>query len=160
MGTGQQKIRQSLDDLQEATTDLAGRVQGLPLPEAVITGQHLWWVIKRATDLLDEIKVRLRNEAAAMPDRGMNTHRFDAPDGSHALVIPSSPTLEVKKDADMPGVKTALGTQFGDFFEEVIVYKPRKSFQTGVTKCAADQQAALLNVVTMQERAPRVVFKD
>lgn len=157
---GQQKVQDALQALQEATTDLAGQVPGLPLTEVITTGQRLWWVVKRATVLLDEIKIRLRGEAATMPDKGLNTHRFDAPDGSHALVIPSSPTLEAKKDADMAAVKALLGPQFADFFDEILVYKPRKTFQSGITKCAADQQVALINSVTLTERTPRVVFKD
>lgn len=155
---------QWLASAKQALTHL-GQVEGvetfldqLDRTELVALGQRLWWLNKRANKVLDGIKIRLRDEAAAQG--GSGTCRFDSPDGSHCLIIPHASSLGLRKDADIEAVKTLLGPRWRDFFDEVITYKPRKDFQNRTAACTPAEQAALLGVIDLSDRTPRVVFKD
>lgn len=126
----------------------------MDLQSLVEMGQRLWWVVKRANKILDGIKVRFRNEA-------QHGHaRFDAPDGSHCLVIPHSAGVTLRKDADIEQVKKILGDRFDLFFEEVVTYKPRKDFTSRVASCPVSEQKLVMHVIDIADRTPRVVFKD
>ena len=134
----------------------------LPLPERfsvsdlVDTGQRLWLITKKVTPILERIKVRLREEAA--PSSG--TSYFDSDFGRSCMVVPQPPTLTTHKETDIEGLKTMLGDAFPEFFEEVVTYRPREGFNKKTLALPLDQQSALFEGVTLNNRTPRVVFKE
>jgi len=155
VGTWIASVKQALTLLGQAE-DAAPDVSNVPVADLVILGQRLWWIGKRVNKMLDPIKVRLRAEAQT----SQGACRFDAVDGSHCLVIPHSASLNLRKDADVGGLKQLLGDRFPEFFDEVITCRPRKDFQIKTAGCTTDVQAALLESIDMSDRTPRVVFKD
>jgi hypothetical protein len=137
-----------------------GRGQGhgtISTPEAVALGQRLWWIIKHASGVLDDLKTRFRQEAALI---GPGTQRLTGDDGSHCMIHPEAPSLEVNKDLDIPQLKEALQGSFDDFFETVVSYKPRRDFREQIAAAKPEIQSRLLQSVTLHNRQARVVFKD
>lgn len=158
---GLRLAKQTLDTLNSTQQEVENSLATMPLDQLVALGQRLWWVVKRANQILDEIKERLRKEATQFPDRGTATHRFESPeDDTHSLVIPSSAHLTISKATDIDKLKADLGPLFDDYFDTVVTYKPRKDFQIAVRKCNPDVQATLLGAVNVNQRTSRVVFKD
>jgi hypothetical protein len=148
-------VKQSLVLLGQAES---AQLDQMSIPDLVVFGQRLWWVVKRANKVLDAIKVRFRDEAAKVPSDA--PARFDAPDGSHCLVIPHKASLSMRSDADIQHLKQALGDRFGDYFEEVISYKLRKDFSTRIASCVGPERVALNDAVDQVDRTSRVIFKD
>lgn len=141
-----------LDDVEESLPFM----DNMTSSELVMLGQRLWFIIKRSNKILDRIKVRLREEAG-------NPHsavHFDGEDKTHCLVIPQSPVLDVRKDADIKKLKDLLRDDFDIYFEEVVSHHPRKDFDVRTSSCAPDVQQVLFDAVNVNERTHRVVFKD
>ena len=134
-------------------------VELLTRDDLVSLGQRLWWLSKHVSNLIEKVKDRLRKEAARKPSK--DQQRFEAGDQSgHCLVIPSPSTVEVKPDADMRPIRQALGAAFSEYFDEDTIYRPRKGFQDRFINATPEEQARLLEVVTVNPRASRVIFKD
>ncbi len=150
-------VKQTLASLAQVE-DVPGCLAKFSLEELVSLGQWLWWINKRSLTLLELVKSSLREKALANSVSG--TSLFVSPDGAQCLVIPQVPTLVVKKDADISGLRTMLGDRFGEFFEEMVTYKTHKSFQTYTANCPQGEQNALLDSVDLVSRRSRVVFKD
>lgn len=123
----------------------------LPQTEVVQLGHQFWQITNQLEEFLTVVKDRLRTDAGAATE----TVKFGP-----ASVIPHSPTIEVKKDFDAEALQQKLGESFGDYFEEVTTYKPRKDFQEKVKKADPRLQALLLEAVNLNARIARVVFKD
>jgi len=140
------------------TEGVVPEVDNIPVTDLVALGQRLWWMTKRANKVLDAIKVRLRKEAHG--HTGEDAWRCDSPEGGHCLVIRNESILNVRKDADIVGLRALLGDRFPEFFQEVVTYKPHKHFQIRTAGCMTDEQAVLLESVDLVDRTPRVVFKD
>jgi hypothetical protein len=123
-------------------------------PELVNIGQQLWWIVKRATRALEPIKDRLRQEADGV------TQKFDSGEGTHCMVVCPVPKVVLRKEADIPRLKAALGDRFSDLFEEVVQVRPRKDIQELVKDCSQKEMQAVLAAVDMMSDTPRVAFKD
>jgi len=132
----------------------------LSLDDQIILGQRLWAARKRAEEALDPIKDNLRAEAVKQTGGKPGAAHLDATDGSRCTVSIPQPSLQVKKDADMAGLKTLLGGAFNDLFEEVVTYKPRKDLQTTAPTLPPDQTKAVLGAVERVEPTPKVFFKE
>jgi hypothetical protein len=153
--------KQTLDTLNSTQQEVDGNISTMPIEQLVVLGQRLWWIVKRANQILDVIKHRLREEATQFPDRGSITHRFEAvEDETHSLVIPSSPQLTINGTTDMDKLKAELGPLFDEYFVTVTTHKPRKDFQVAVRQCDPKVQAILMGAINVNQRTSRVVFKD
>jgi len=153
--------KMTLENLSDTQDEVDGVIDTMPVDQLVSLGQRLWWIVKRANKTLDLIKKRLRDEATLFPDKGTVTHRFEAPnDGTHSLVIPSSPQLTINKTTDVEKLKATLGPRFDDFFTTTVRYQPCKDFQLAIKSASPAEQAVLLDAVNVNSRTARVVFKD
>jgi len=133
-------------------------LKNMPREDLVDVGQRLWWLVKKADGVLTEIKEILREEALSLSPQEMT--RFDSPSGAHCLVIPSKSSVALKKNIDVDALKATLGPTFSSFFETLVTYRVRKEFQPLVASAPPAIQNAVLSSITMEDRTPRVVFKD
>lgn len=147
-------LKTALAELGNIDQEAGNLVPQTGAPDLVAVGQRLWWIIKKSNKALDVIKERLREEANG------TTTRFESGEGSHCMVICPAIKAVIRKDTDIPKLKTELGERFLDIFEEVVTYKLRKDFKDSMKFCTPQELLAVLRSTDMVEDTPRITFKD
>lgn len=155
-----QNIRQITNALADLKVHLASNVGSLSTPEAVALGQSLWALTRRATEVVEPIKERLRSEAFLAASSTTGSHRIDGLDGMSCNVVFAPANFQLRSDANMADLHTTLGGLFSELFDEKITYKPRSNFAAAVKRVPADALAPLLAAVEMKENAAKVYFTD
>jgi len=152
-------LREIAKGIEKLGQDLNGSC--LTPGEQVSLGQALYLVTKKAEAILSSMKESLREEAVRQSQGQAGAQTLAAPDGSRCTVMIHPPSVRVRKDADMTGLKTSLGLGFSALFEEITTFKPRKDFQT-VAATIQDpvQMQNVMEVVDIAADTPKVFFKD
>lgn len=123
-------------------------------------GSVLWSLGDQIETILDHIKQTLRTEANTQLGGQSGTATFEGTDlGSASVNIPKA-SLRVPKGKKIDDIKSAIGSDFTLFFEEVVSYKPRAEFDERVTALKNPlHQQILLTSVERVEATPRVSFR-
>ncbi|MFA6234093.1 MAG: hypothetical protein WC824_07875 [Bacteroidota bacterium] len=154
-----ENLRQLAKSIEHLGHSLEGET--LTPDDQVSLGQALNLIIKKSESILTPLKETLRKEALCLSQGEAGSQAFIAPDGSRCSVVINPTTVKVRKDADMAGLKTTLGTIFVELFEELTVYKPRKDFQTAADELQdPNQLQAVMSAVDITSDTPKVYFKD
>jgi len=136
-------------------------VKSLPLEDRILLGHALDSLTKQAGSILDRVKQSLREEATQ--DRGgvPGTHHFPQVQGVRCSVQLAAPQVSIRKGADVAGLKTRLGSQFGDLFRERVLYTPRQGFADRVADFKDSiLESRVMRTVEIVTDTPRVFFKD
>jgi hypothetical protein len=123
-----------------------------PLPDVVDVGVILWSLSDSLKDALDEVKQRMRTEAAK---RGGTTCLLDAPLGVCQVV--TNPPVPVV--ANIQPLRDALGADFDKLFESTLTYKVRPDFTQRLLTLSPSVQQAVLQRLKMPDPTPRVSFR-
>jgi len=146
-------------DLRAVVRDLARA--DLTTEERVQLGAALSAIGTQCDALVGPIKEALRAEALLLIGGPTGTHKFETSTGAVCTVVVPTPVVQVRKDADMQGLKTTLGADaFAALFDEAVTFKPRPGFQEVVSSCPPDGQQAVMGAVEIVERTPKVHFKE
>lgn len=135
-------------------------VMTVPPKELVTMGWRLNDILKHTTEVLEQIKTRLRQEAAKMPKGQIENQRFKSDGPYSCLVIPEPSTVDLKETTDIPKLKADLGSNFTVYFEEIVKYKPVRNFQELVVKAPPAEQTLLFEAIDQNQRKARVSFTD
>jgi len=121
-----------------------------PNTDRVVLGQRLWWLVKRATQMLEPIKEDLRASGCA---------RIDTADGSHCLILPSPTSVDIPKE-HIETIRNALGQRFSLYFDQVTEARLKKDFLTLLSDTSEEDRDILYQHLTLTPRLARVIFKD
>ena len=126
------------------------------LDDLIETGHVLDIISKLASKKLDQIKIRLREEALVR-----NHHQpgnVDLRPGVCLVSIPE-PRINIKKGHDMAGVKDLLGPDFQVLFSETNTFKVQEGFEEALKNLNDDRKANVMEAVEMTASSPQVFFK-
>lgn len=157
-------LTHKLSILIRAMEDLKGEIQGslsnLDTDEQVAVGQRLNAIVKITTDTLDPIKAVLRDQAVQRTKGASGPCKLEAPDGSECTIRIPTPSVELRKNADISNLRTQLGILFDSLIETVTTYKPRTDIRVK-TAAIPDpaQKQALLEALEISPGTPKVFFK-
>ena len=155
--TESNNLRQIAKSIEQLGLDL--KSLKLTLGDQVNLGQAIHQIIKKAEGVLASLKTNMRDEAILQAHGKSGPQIIKSPEGCQCTVIIYNPSVQVRKDADMNSLKTTLGDNFGDVFEEILVYKPRKDFQTVVNNIQDPNQVqVILKSVDISADTPKVFF--
>jgi hypothetical protein len=148
------------DSLLAQIESLKSQLATITLEEKVEIGSVLWAVGDAISDTLNGVKKDLRVEGTTQLGGASGVTAFEGTDlGTASVTIPKA-SLRVPKGKDMDTIKTAIGSDFALFFEEVTTYKPRAEFDKRVPTINNPlHQQILLNSVERVEPTPRVSFR-
>lgn len=148
-------LMQSIDTLRQkmATTD--------DVALTVEIGSLLWDLINAADKALKEVKIVCRQEAWKALQGQVGTHTLEGTDLGEATVNIPKAQWKLKKGKDVDGLKTAMGSNFSLFFEEVVTHKPRSEWDKLVSSPGVDplHKQLLMDSVNREEPTPRVSFR-
>ena len=149
------RVRRALAVLGDIDKDLD--VAALSPEDLLQVGQRIWWINKRLNKAFEPVKARLR-EIALAADPTPGNHRFEAPDGSHAIVTIQNVTPTLRKDADMDRVRAVLGPKFDEVFDLTVSYRLR--MDVDVLALGPAERTAVMQVLDFVDVPPNVAFKD
>jgi uncharacterized protein YcfJ len=155
-------MREAHLKLLEGVKTLAAQLDEMDLEDQIEVGSVLWDLGDAVEETMKKLKALVR--VAALQEAKGKTGKIElngADLGTVAVTI-MGPKLEVGKGKKMEDIKTALGDDFGLFFEEkvTVAYKVCKEFKELVKKMEDPlHQEALLAVVESRESTPRVSFR-
>ena len=155
-------IRRLVQTMESLSPDIHQGISDgtLSLDQQLEIGLQLFMLSKKIENALEPIKKVLRAEAVKRNHGLIGPCLFTSPDGSRCTVRVPAPTIQMRKDADIGGLKALLGYEFSELFEELISYKPLKDFHKRVGSCSPDKAKVLLGAVDITEGTPRVYFED
>lgn len=149
-----------LQKLSDLLQELDGLADQGTLEDQIEVGSALWEAGDRIKNTLDKIKGRARAEALTHVSEEKGSYTIDGSESATCTVTIPSPSTSVVKGTDMESLKTALGTDFTLYFEEVTTYKPRPEFGERVVKVDNQvHQDLLVRSVFQKENTPRVSFR-
>jgi hypothetical protein len=151
------------DTLAQIRDDITTLLKSLDQPDATVddlvdVGSVLSAIVVTATEATDEVKARLRAEALKTLNHAPGKAEFAAKVG-HVIVTVPPPRMTLLDTADIAGLQTILGDEFGSFFEGKMAYAPRKDIAERIIALPeGPQRDALLAAVVEKEQTPRVAF--
>ena len=152
--------RVACDTLIEGVKSLKEMLKTADTDYQVEIGSVLWYLGDAITAALNAVKKDLREEATTQLGGTTGTATFDGTDLGTASVNVPKASLRVPKGKKIDDIKSAIGSDFSLFFEEVTTYKPRVEFDERVTNLTNPlHQQILLNAVERVEPTPRVSFR-
>lgn len=152
--------RRAHETLLAALDMLEKSLERAAMERQVEIGSVLWDFDDRVREVLDKIKVGVREEAVARLKGQVGRTIIEGDDMGEATVRIVEAGLRVPKGVNVEDVKHALGADFDLFFEETVTIKPRKEFEERVTAVTSSlHQQVLHNAVERVEHTPRVSFR-
>ena len=149
-------LRQIAKNIEQMGKTLAS----LEIRDQVDLGCALSMVIKKSESALESLKAPLRKEALKISGGQSGNQLFKGSEGSRCRVQIFNPSIRLRKDANISYLKSLLGAQFEDLFEEVSLVNPRKDFQNSAEKI--EDQTTLQSVmgsVDILADKPKVFFE-
>lgn len=146
--------------LLDGLSNLKNAMDDMSIERKIEVGSILWEVGDLVKDILDGIKVEVRQEAVKQCNGEAGTVELGGDDMGEAQVIILPAALRIPKGKDIGSLKEALGKRFSFFFEETVTYKPQREFEDRVAAVSDPlEQKILLDSVDRAEHTPRVLFR-
>lgn len=139
---------------------LEDSLKDAPQEHVVEVGTTIAAMINSASDILEEVKTNLREDALSELKHEPGSITFNGKDIGEVTVTVPSPRLQLLKDVDPEVLKTVLGDDFDLYFDTKVRYVPRKTAGPLVMKLASGREkTVLLSSLEEREGTPRVSFK-
>lgn len=154
------KAREFLESIQAQVRALEASLEGAPREHVVEVGYTLANLISTASQALEPIKTRLREEAVKDLSHQAGSISFEGSGLGMVTVTVPKPQLKLSKGVDINQLKLTLAEDFDTYFDTKVVYTPRKTIVPLVVKLASgDKKTTLLSSIEEREPTPRVSFK-
>lgn len=137
MSRHEQQIQAALGVLQKSIAPLS-------VPDKVDLGLFLHQTRHTVSEMLDGIKKALRADAQRRFAPGKTQDAIPGRQGASALVQYPTPIFRMAKGANVEALRSALGDDFGDFFQEVHSVEPRPEAMTRILDLPPAVQDILL----------------
>ena len=153
-------VIKAIEEFNGTAASLEDNLPDISIEDQVALGQKLWNLSRKAMAALEPLKGCIRDEAVLRQKGTPGTVQFDARDGSRCRVVLSTPTLEIRKGADMESIKSLMKGQFHYLFKTTVSYRPRMDFKDQVGNVNPKAQQAVLDAVDIVPGTPKVFFED
>lgn len=139
---------------------LESSLKDAPLEHVVEVGHTLAEMVSEASHVLEDTKVRLREEALESLGHKAGSVSFQGTGQGWVTVTVPQPVLRLTKGVDPESLKVSLGKDFDLYFDTKVTYTPRKTVGGLIVKLASGTtRSVLLSSIEEKESTPRVSFK-
>lgn len=151
---------QELETMLTRTITALGEASQQSPEHAVEVGTALWNALSQGQDLLDTIKIVLREQAREQNvEKGGHIYLDGAHKGLCQVIVPKT-LSQLKKGADIDNLEEMLGPKFEHLFKVRETVTVKKEAMGRIADLAPDLKIEVLNAIEQVDPKPRVVFTE